>query len=247
MPPSDGKPSDGEPSESKGDGKPSGGEPGKPSDASAQKPPVPGRKQMEEAYPEQKGAEKDLEQDKRDEASKKEDKALAKLAQALAELEKRLKQLREEEMLKLLANLEARCKNMLAMQLGVNSATKSIDAMIVKKGEKTTAEIQKSQQEASKEAAIIAEADKALKLLETEGSAVAFATIMQEVRFDMISVRKRLDASNVGSDTQFIEENIAEMLRYMVDALQKQQAELEKKKRASRSPRRHPASHSRNS
>ena len=152
------------------------------------------------------------------------------MAKAIEELEKRLKQLREEEMLKLLANLEARCKNMLAMQLGVNSATKSIDATITKKGEKTTAEIQKSQQEASKEAAIIAEADKALKLLETEGSAVAFATIMQEVRFDMIAVRKRLDASNVGDDTQFIEENIAEMLRYMVDALQKKQAEMEKSK-----------------
>ena len=225
--PSQGKPSEGQQSQNKGDGKPSSGQP---SDPAAQKPQVPGRKQIQEAYPEQQGAQKDLEKDKRDDAAKKEDKAIAKLQEGIDELEKRLKQLREEEMLKLLANLEARCKNMLAMQIGVNNATKSIDATIMKKGEKTTAEVQKSQQEASKEAAIIAEADKALKLLETEGSAVAFATIMQEVRLDMITVRKRLDASNVGTDTQLIEENIAEMLRFMIDALQKKQAEIEKNK-----------------
>lgn len=189
---------------------------------------TPGRKQVQEAYPHQKGAEEDLNRQDRKQASKQETKAIEALAKAVDELEKRLKQLREEEMLKTLAALEARCNRMLAMQIEVYEATKTIHAGVVKNNnQKTTADHQKSQQQATKENEIIVEADKALRLLESEGSAVAFAKVLEEVRGDMQAVRVRLDNTYVDTDTQAIEENIIAMLKDMIQALKKAQQDIQ--------------------
>jgi len=213
--------------------KPDSGSPpgGSPPPGGAQQPPpppqqpeAPGRKQIQEAYPHQQGAEQDLKKNDRPAAGKKEDKAIEELAKAIQELEKRLKQLREEEMLKLLANLEARTNRMLAMQIEVYEETKKIHGLVVKNNnQKTVAEVQKSQQQSQKEAEIILEANKTMKLMETEGSAVAFARVLEEVRQDMIAVQKRLDAAVVDQDTQSIEEYIIDMLKQMAAALKKAQ------------------------
>lgn len=240
----EGKPSEGKPGgEAKGkgsDAKPSdqqasskgGGQPPPPGEApppppnQAQAPP--GRKNVEEAYPQQKGAEEDLKKDDRNAAAKKEDKAIEALAKAIEELKKKLNQLREEEMLKTLAALEARCNRMLAMQKEVYESTKLIHSGIIKNAnEKTTADRQKSQQQGDKETEIIAEAEKALKLLESEGSAVAFARVLEEVKGDMQSVQRRLLECYVDTDTQQIEENIIAMLDDMVKALKKAQQDIQ--------------------
>ena len=240
----EGKPSEGKPGgEAKGkgsDAKPSdqeasskgGGQPPPPGEAPPPQanPPQapPGRKNVEEAYPQQKGAEEDLKKDDRNAAAKKEDKAIEALAKAIDELKKKLNQLREEEMLKTLAALEARCNRMLAMQKEVYESTKLIHSVIVKNGnEKTTADRQKSQQQGDKETEIIAEAEKALKLLESEGSAVAFARVLEEVKGDMQSVQRRLLECYVDTDTQQIEENIIAMLDDMVKALKKAQQDIQ--------------------
>jgi hypothetical protein len=220
------------PSQPKGDGEP--GEPGEPGGSPPPAGPkpeeAPGRKQVKEAMPFQKEAKKGLEAKKRDDAAKQQDEAIKKLAAAAEELEKRLKQLREEEQLGLLANLEARCGRMLAMQIEVWEATKAIDGVVVKnKGVKDKSEIQKSQQQADKEAEIVKLADGTLKLLESEGSAVAFARVLEEVRVDMASVQRRLNDTYVGRDTQAIEENVVAMLREMVAALKKAQEEVKAK------------------
>lgn len=251
----DSKPSDGKsPGEGKGDSKPSDGAAGEGKGKGGQPPPggsanskpggtnsgnappppppnpnaSPGRKAVEEAYPHQKGAEEDANKDKRNDASKKMDKAVDALARAIEEMKKRLKQLREEEMLKLLANLEARCNRMLAMQIEVYENTKAIHGSVVRNEDRkpSTADIQKSQQQSLKEKEIVAEAEKALKLLETEGSAVAFARVLEEVMGDMRAVEVRLDKAYVDVDTQAIEESIISMLKEMVTALKKQQQEM---------------------
>ena len=227
-----GKPSD--PSQQSASSK-GGGQPGQAGGASPPPPPppqnqTPGRKSVEEAYPHQKGAEDDAQKDKRIEASKKMDTAVEKLAAAIEEMKKKLKQLREEEMLKLLANLEARCNHMLAMQIEVYENTKAIHASVVKNDNvKSNADIQKSQQQADKQKEIVAEAEKTLKLLETEGSAVAFANVLQEVMADMQAVQTRLEKAYVDTDTQTIEQNIIAMLKDMVAALKKQQQEMQNK------------------
>ena len=209
---------------------PDGGEPGSPpppGGQQAQQPDQPGRKQVQSAIPHQKGSQKDLEAKKRDTAGKQQDKAIEELAKAAEELEKRIKQLREQEQLGLLANLEARCGLMLSLQIEVYEATKAIDGVVLKNnGAKSNSEIQKSQEQADKELKIVGVADAALKLLESEGSAVAFARVLEEVRVDMAAIQRRLNDTYVGKDTQGIEENVIAMLKEMVQALKKAQEDI---------------------
>ncbi len=221
------------PSAPKPGGPPKEGEPGgpPPPGGQAQAPPpppeTPGRKEVQSAIPNQQAAQKELEAKKREPAGKQQEKAIEELAKAAAELEKRIKQLREQEMLGLLANLEARCGKMLSMQIEVYEATKAIDGVLIKnKGVKSNSEIQKSQQQADKETDIVAVADTTLKFLESEGSAVAFARVLEEVRQDMASVQRRLNDTYVGRDTQGIEENVIAMLKEMMQALKKAQEEV---------------------
>ncbi|QEL14027.1 hypothetical protein [Limnoglobus roseus] len=213
-----------------GDGEP---KPGQPGGQSPPPPPpqnqTPGRKQVAEAYPNQKQAEEELKKPDRVEAAKQQDQAIEKLAKAIEELKKKLKQLREEEMLKTLAALEARCNRMLSMQIEVYEGTKVVHNGVVKNNnQKTTADHQKSQQLGDKESEIVAEAEKAMKLLESEGSAVAFAGVLEEVKGDMQAVQKRLAATWVDTDTQAIEENIIQMLKDMIESLKKAQQEIKK-------------------
>jgi hypothetical protein len=91
------------------------------------------------------------------------------------------------------------------------------------------AEIQKSQAEADKESQIVAEADKALKLMEGEGTAVVFAGVLQQVRGDMESIQKRLNEARVGEDTQQIEQDVIDQLKMMLEALKKAKQDLENK------------------
>jgi len=220
----------GKPSESKpGGGEPKPGEPGQGQPGGGQPPPkeTPGRKEVQDAIPFQDEASKQLPKD-RNQAGKNQDKATNELAKAIEELEKRLKQLREEEMKKLLANVEARVGKMLQMQIDVYNATVAIDGSITKNGgAKTVADTQKAQQQGDKEQEIVFEADRALKLLESEGSAVAFARVLEEVRQDMIAVQRRLSQSVVNGETQEIEKNIIDMLTEMKEALKQAQKDQE--------------------
>jgi len=225
------------PMQASGQGEPkSGGQPGKspPQQANNQpqppKPDMPGRRQVEDAIPNQDNATDKIEKDNRDDASKQQDQAIEKLTRAQQELEKRLKQLREEELERLLANLEGRCNAMLAMQIEVYEGTKQVHGSIQKNTpmEATRNDAQKSLQLADREGKIVDEADKAIKLLEGEGSAVAFPQVFMEVKRDMIAVQRRLAAVRVDEDTQSIEEDIIATLKEMIAALKKAQQDLKK-------------------
>ena len=256
--PADGKPQesgkgDGKPSDPKagGEGKPMSGEgmgmpmpgmgqpsPGSPKGGGDKPPPSGGQQKpkdpvgenVQQAVPQQQGAEDDINKGKNNDASKKQDKAIDELQKALAELEKRLKQLREKELAKLLANLEERVARMLKMQIEVREATVGIDKTVTALGGKpANAEIQKSQAEADKESQIVAEAEKTLKLMEGEGTAVVFAGVLKEVMGDMQAVQKRLNEARVGKDTQQIEQDIIDQLTMMKEALKKAKQEMENK------------------
>ena len=75
--------------------------------------------------------------------------------------------------------------------------------------------------------AIIAEADKALKLMEGEGSAVVFAGVLREVKGDMEAVQRRLNEGRVEEQTQIIEQDIIDQLTMMKEALKKAKQDLE--------------------
>ena len=120
---------------------------------------------------------------------------------------------------------------MLQMQKEVLGQTESIHAQIQKSADKkpVAADFQNAQKQEDKEAEIIGEADKAITLLQNEGSAVAFPAVFEEVRKDMSRVKERLHDANVGEDTQFIEKEIIASLEHMRDALKKAQQELSNK------------------
>jgi hypothetical protein len=227
MSPSDSPPSQSPPSGSKGSPSDS------PSSPPSKRPPNPSnpnddaQKNLDEAVPDQKEAEKKLNDKKPDDAGKNQDDAIEKIAKAIKELEKRLKQLREKEMRQKLEDLERRVAKMLQMQTEVYEATKRIDSNIKKNKEIATSDRQRSTVEAEKEGAIAEEAQKALRLLEGEGTAVVFAGVLDEARKDMEAVKKELDRTNVAADTQLVEEQIIAQLKRMLEALKKAKQDLD--------------------
>jgi hypothetical protein len=238
--PSDGKPgsSGGKPGQSKsgsqgksGQGKPSGNPPqGGNQDDQNNDNPV--KKQIEEANKYQKQAEIDLDKAKRDDAVDKQTKAIKELEAAKKKLEDLLRQMREEEIERLLADLEKRCRYMLALQIEVRDGTVVLDKEIAKEPEQKptlthTARVNKL---ADKEEEILREAATALKLIQTEGSAVAFAEVFEQVSKDMENVATRLKRINVDQVTQTIENDIIETLKDMIAALQKAQKDVKQGK-----------------
>jgi hypothetical protein len=190
----------------------------------------PAGENVQQAVPQQQDAEDNIKKGENEQASKSQDKAIQQLQKALEELEKRLKQLREKELAKLLANLEERVARMLRMQIEVKAATESVEKTVLATGGKPAiSEIQKSQAEAEKEGAIIAEAEKTLKLMEGEGTAVVFAGILAEVKGDMEAIQKRLNEARVGKDTQQIEQDVIDQLTRMKEALKQAKQDLENK------------------
>lgn len=206
------------------------GQPSPPSPPSPSKPPAPGAESVKKAVPDEQNASDNLDKDNRAKAGEEQAKAIEKMEQARQELEKRLKQLREQELERLLANLEQRVGKMLAMQIEVKGATVTIDGQVQKNPDMKPrpVDFQNSQKQEDREAEIIGEADKAIELLRNEGSAVAFPAVFEEVRQDMARVKERLHNANVGIDTQELEQDIITVLTQMKDALKKAQQELGK-------------------
>lgn len=227
--PSDGMPQEGGPPQAGGPPKPgqqppSGGQPG--DQQEQQQNETPGREELEQARTEMEKAIEELrKKQNKDGASKHQDEAIRKLLEAKEKLEEILRQLREEEKELLLANLEARFRKMLGMQLLIYQQTVKLDA---EKSQDSTVDIgQRSRQLATQEEEIVQEVGKALVLLKAEGSSVAFPQAVEAIQEDAGSVTRLLDKNNVGELTQTIEQGIIEALEEMIDALQKEMEKLD--------------------
>src|SRR5439155_24436369 len=128
-------------------------------------------KQIEDANKYQKQAETDLEKKEREKANDKavenQTKAIEKLEEAKKKLEDLLKQMREEEIERILADLEKRCRYMLALQIEVRDGTVSLDKDIEKTDDKkpTVAQAARGNKLRDKEEEILREADGALKII----------------------------------------------------------------------------------
>ncbi len=241
--PSEGKPSEGKPSEGKpGEGKPSEGSQGQPSDSSAgepsdgepsekgqpSKPADRATKRLQQAQQRMQQAIKQLEEAQREAATEEQEKALRELEQAKAELERILRQLREEEMERMLVLLEARFRKMLAAQIAVYEQTKSLDA--------TQAHAKEHELEIAsgrlsrKEGLIVRDADRALILLREDGTSVAFPEAVEQAREDMQAVANRLAEVKLSEITQGLEEDVIAALEETLAALQQAIKELREQK-----------------
>jgi len=151
--------------------------------------------------------------------------AIDNLDQVRKKLEDLLRQTREEELDRLLAALEARCRKMLEMQIAVLAGTESSHRAILSHADqKATREDQQTALKLSdNEKDIIGEANKAIQMLEEEGSGVAFPEVFQQVREDMKHVQRRLEIADVGDVTQAVEKDIIASLKEMIEALKKAQ------------------------
>jgi heme oxygenase len=177
-------------------------------------------------------AEQAIPKDKK-QAIKNQDDVIDNLDAFKKKLEDLLRQTREEELEKLLAHLEARCKKMLEMQIQVLAGTEQTHKAVVSRVDKKAsredqaASLKLSDQEKD----IISEANKAIQLIEEEGTAVAFPEVFQQVREDMKHAQRRLEVADVGEVTQAVEKDIIETLKEMIEALKKAQKDLDDQKK----------------
>lgn len=222
--PGDGKPKEGESKE----GEPSKSKPGEKKDEE-QDAGVP-KKRIQDANDSQSKAKDKIEKNERQDAINDQEDAKTKLEQARKKLEEILRQMREEEIERVLADLQKRCEKMLQMQEIVNTGTKQIHSRIFSLGKPEREDEQNSRRLSEDEDKIVSEADNAIAVIEAEGTAVAFIEVFHQVRNDMVQVSRRLGRIDPGQATQMIEDDIVVTLKEMIDAFKKQQQEQRDKK-----------------
>jgi hypothetical protein len=196
------------------------------------------KKQIQEGNQSQQEAEKNIDKGKNDEASGDQNTAIKKLEDAKKELERLLRQLREEETERILAQLQARCEKMLAMQQVVLAGTERVDKAITDNADKTATRENKqdSLKLSDSEGDIVVEATRAIEILEAEGSAIAFPEVFQQVREDMKHVQRRLGVTDTAKVTQVIETEIIDTLKEMIEALKKKRQENQSQPKPSDGP-----------
>ncbi len=188
------------------------------------------RNRLEAAQQRMKEAEAKLKEAERKGAGEKQEEAIRQLQLAKAKLEEILRQLREEEIERTLAMLEARFRKMLQMQEEVYEGTTRLDK--VPPADRTHNHEIEASRLSGKESDIVVEIDKALLLLHDDGTAVAMLEAAEQARDDMQQTVERLAQVKVGKTTQSIEEDILAALKEMVDALTKAQKDNANKKKA---------------
>jgi hypothetical protein len=183
---------------------------------------------LKQAQQRMQEAKERLEESKREGAVQEQEKAVEELEQAKAELERILRQLREEELERMLVMLEARIRKMLDAQVEVYEETKQLDAAMAKAPEHEL-EIA-SGRLARKEGLIVREADRALVLLREDGTSVAFPEAIEQARDDMQSIADRLRDTKVDLITQGLEEDVIAALEESLAALQQALKKLREEK-----------------
>jgi len=239
--PKDSKPQEGKPSESKdpSDSNPSEKEQAEPADPSGSpknsEPSKPesredkARKKVESAQKRMQQAKEKLDEEKREEAVAEQREAERELREAIEELERILRQLREEEIERSLVDVETRLRRMLDLQRAVREQTEKLGNLTGDERERTL-EIQANKL-SIEQTKVVMEGQRALLLLQDEGSSTAFPEALEQVNTDAQSVSKKLAEANVSSATQLIEDEIIGALEEMLESLKQVQKKREEKKK----------------
>ncbi len=193
-----------------------------------QKPADRATQRLQQAQQRMQQAIEKLKESKHDDAIEDQEAALRELEQAKAELEKILRQLREEELERMLVLLEARFRKMLDAQVVVYEQTKENHQRReqVEPHELVIASARLSR----KEKQIIREADRALVLLREDGTSVAFPEALEQAKQDMESVAERLNEVKIAAITQALEEDIIAALEETLAAFQQALKDLRDQK-----------------
>lgn len=187
------------------------------------------RKRVEKARDRMKNAEERLQQDQRREAVEEQEAAEKELRDAVDELEKILRQLREEEIERSLVDLETRLRKMNEMQKQVRDQTGKLFELTGDARDRNL-EIQANKLSIEQNK-IVLEGQRALLLLQDEGSSTAFPEAMQQIVKDSQLVAKRLAQADVTESTQSIEDEILAALEELLDSLKQEQKKRDDKKK----------------
>ena len=186
------------------------------------------RKRVERARKRMQQAEKKLREERRKEAVEEQQRAEEELQKAIVELERILMQLREEEIERAIVDLETRLRRMYDWEKAIRDSTEKLSAL---SGEAKDRQLEIQSNKLSIEQMKVAmEGQRALLLLQDEGSSQAFPEALQQVNNDAQSVVKRLVASDVSEMTLAIEDEILGALEEMLDSLKQVQKQREENK-----------------
>ncbi len=188
----------------------------------------PAAERLQAARDKMKEAQESLEKAQREGAVEKQEEALQRLEEAKAELEKILRQLREEEMKRMLTSLAARFENMLKLEREVYKGTQVLDK--TPPGRRAHEHEIAADRLAGKQSSVAQEADKTLVLLKEDGTAVAFPEAVAQMRDDMQEASERLGRGLTDRITQGIEEDVMAALEEMIEALKTAIEKLEEGK-----------------
>jgi tetratricopeptide (TPR) repeat protein len=150
------------------------------------------------------------------------ERAIEELETARAELEEILRQLREEEVTRLLVQLETRLRGMLKAERGVLADAERLAAAAVPSDRERQLEAARLGRE---QGAITAEAGKALVLLRDDGSAVAIPQALAQVHEDSGQAAGRLARGDTGRDTLGLLGEIVTGLEEMLAAVERARAD----------------------
>ncbi|MBT4885878.1 MAG: hypothetical protein HON07_01530, partial [Planctomycetaceae bacterium] len=156
-------------------------------------------------------------------ARKDQEEALAELEAARAELEEILRQLREEEIERLLVKLETRIRDMLRAERMI---LRGIQQLRNNAAERTQREQElESARLGSEQNVVTATITRALTLVRDDGSAVAIPEALQQIREDSTMAAGRLKESDYSQFTQGIIEDLVASLEELLSALERAERE----------------------
>ncbi|MEE2641732.1 MAG: hypothetical protein VX768_13980 [Planctomycetota bacterium] len=184
---------------------------------------------LERAQQQMKRAAKKIRSSKLDDSAAEMEGARAALGQAKSRLEKKLRQEREEEIESTLRGLEERFNRILQMQLRLNGTTRKLMESQKPGDEKKIDAFA----QAGEQRKILLEVDRAMLVLNEEGSSRAIAGTLEQVRSDMSEVTNRLELFKLDRETVFVQKEIVGLLGELVQSVQREQAEQKNLKRGS--------------
>ena len=184
-------------------------------------------RRLAEAEAKMEKAQQQLDRAKREEAREEQEQALADLEAARAELEEILRQLREEEIERLLVRLEARVRTMLraerAVLRGLDQLTDDQPGTTPRERELEAARLGREQQK------ITADATRALTLVRDDGSAVAIPEALDQIREDSRQAAGRLVEGDYRGLTRGLVEDLVLSLEELLAALERAEREQQER------------------
>jgi hypothetical protein len=172
-----------------------------------------------------------LEEANRADSRREQDKALEELENARAELEEILRQVREEEVERLLVQLEARVREMLRSERGVQTAAEALAAGTTAGRERELAAAMLGRDQET----VAGAAAKALLVVRDDGTAVAIPQALEQIRDDAQQAAARLARGDVGGTTRGLVDDLVVELEELLAALEKAQRDRKEQEQQAKS------------